>query len=128
MLDTIYWKQNKNHSNLQLVEVELSHTPRKTRKSFLVWRREEDLPELQLKNCSSGLDNLVLSTLSSNWFSAECEHPFIDKQIVITEPTVPSGWLLGLGSSLNPSNKKHILVDLCNREIKHHVYVKRQTT
>ena len=108
MLDTIYWKQNKNHSNLQLVEVELSHTPRKTLKSFLVWRREEDLPELQLKNCSSGLVNLVLS-LSSNWFSAECEHPFIDKQIVITEPTVPSAWLLGVGSSLYPSNKDPVV-------------------
>ena len=82
---------------------------------------------MQLKNCSSGLVSLVLS-LSSNWFSAECEHLFIDKQIVITEPTVPSTWLLGLGLSLYPSNKKHILVDLCNREIKHHVYVKRKTT
>ena len=35
---------------------------------------------------------------SSNWFS-ECEHPFFNK-LVITEPAVPSAWLLGLHSPL----------------------------
>ena len=37
-----------------------------------------------------------------------CEHPFIDKSMVITEPTVPSAWLLGLDSKLYPSNKQHM--------------------
>ena len=43
----------------------------------------------------------------SNWFS-ECEHPFIDKPLII-EPAVPSTRLLGLSSKLYPSNKQHML-------------------
>ena len=36
--------------------------------------------------------------LSSNWFSV-CEHPFIDKPLVISETAVPSACvrILGLG-------------------------------
>ena len=34
----------------------------------------------------------------------ECEHVFIDKPMVITEPAVASTRLLGLGSKLYPSN------------------------
>ena len=41
--------------------------------------------------------------LSSNCFF-ECEHPFIDKPMVVTEPAVASAWLIGLGSKLYPSN------------------------
>ena len=41
--------------------------------------------------------------LSSNWFF-KCEHSFIDKTKVITEPVVPSARLLGLGSNLYLSN------------------------
>ena len=39
----------------------------------------------------------------SNFFF-ECEHPFIDKSLSITEPAVPSARLLGLGSKLYPSS------------------------
>ena len=38
-----------------------------------------------------------------NWFY-ECEHRFVNKPMVIAEPTVPSVRLLGLGSRLYPSN------------------------
>ena len=38
-----------------------------------------------------------------NWFY-ECEHRFVNKAMVIAEPTVPSVRLLGLGSRLYPSN------------------------
>ena len=34
--------------------------------------------------------------VSSNWFS-ECDHPFIEKAMVISEPTVPGARLSGLG-------------------------------
>jgi len=51
---------------------------------------------------NSGLVNLVLSRQTVFFF--ECEHPFIDKPMVITEPAVPSTQLLGLGSKLYPSN------------------------
>ena len=44
-------------------------------------------------------------TLSSIWFS-ECEHSFIDKLNVTTEPTVLL--LLGLGSKLYPSKKQQM--------------------
>ena len=40
---------------------------------------------------------------SSNCFF-DCKHPFIYKPLVITEPTVPSVWLLGLGLKLYPRN------------------------
>ena len=39
----------------------------------------------------------------------KCEHPFIDKMIVITESDVPNTWLLGLSSKLQTRNKKHML-------------------
>ena len=45
---------------------------------------------------------------ASNWFF-ECEHLFINKSIVITEPAVASTRLLGLGSKLYPSNMQRIL-------------------
>ena len=48
--------------------------------------------------------------LSSNWFSV-CEHPFIDKPLVITETAVPSACarILGLGWKLYPDNIQCIL-------------------
>ena len=36
---------------------------------------------------------------------SECEHRFIDKPTVVTEPTVPSARLKGLGSKLYPKTK-----------------------
>lgn len=44
-------------------------------------------------------------TLLSIWFS-KCEHSFIDKLIVTTEPTLLL--LLGLGSKLHPSKKQQM--------------------
>lgn len=46
---------------------------------------------------TSGLVNLVLSRQTVFF---ECEHPFIDKPMVITEPAVTSSQLLGLGLKL----------------------------
>ena len=46
---------------------------------------------------TSGLVNLLLSHQTGIF---ECKHPFIDKPMVITEPTVASAWLLGLGLKL----------------------------
>ena len=40
---------------------------------------------------------------SSNSF-IECEYLFINKPLVITEPTVPGEWLLGLSLKLYPRN------------------------
>ena len=37
------------------------------------------------------------------------EHLFIDKPMVVTEPTVPSARLLGLDSKMYPSNMKRML-------------------
>ena len=39
-------------------------------------------------------------SLSSNWFFRKCQHPFIDKLMVICEPAVGSTRLLGLGLKL----------------------------
>ena len=50
---------------------------------------------------TSGLVNLVLSRKTVFF---ECEHPFIDKPMAITEPAVASSRLLGLGSKLHPRN------------------------
>ena len=46
--------------------------------------------------------------LSSNCFF-ECEHRFIDKPMVATEPALASAWLLGLDSKLYPSNIPRML-------------------
>ena len=46
---------------------------------------------------TSGLVNLLLSRQTGIF---ECKHPFIDKPMVMTEPTVASAWLLGLGLKL----------------------------
>ena len=46
--------------------------------------------------------------LSSNWFF-ECEHLFIDKPMVITEPVAVGVLVLGLGSKLYPSNMPRML-------------------
>ena len=46
---------------------------------------------------TSGLVNLLLSRQTGIF---ECKHPFIDKPMVITELTVASAWLLGLGLKL----------------------------
>ena len=50
---------------------------------------------------TSGLLNLVLSRKTVFF---ECEHPFIDKPMALTEPAVASTRLLGLGSKLHPRN------------------------
>ena len=55
---------------------------------------------------NSGLFNLVFPRQTSFF---ECEHPFIDKPMVITEPVVPRTWLLRLGSKLSPSNMQRML-------------------
>ena len=54
----------------------------------------------------SGLVNLVLSCQTGIF---QGKHPFIDKPMVITEPTVASAWLLGSGLNLHPSNKPCML-------------------
>ena len=59
---------------------------------------------------TSGLVNLLLSRQTGIF---ECKHPFIDKSMVITEPTVASAWLLGLGSKLYPSN----MLNMLNRDL-----------
>ena len=46
------------------------------------------------------------SLLSNVFF--ECEHPFIDKSKVITEPAVASTQILGLGSKQYPSNMRRM--------------------
>ena len=83
--------------------------------SFLAWVGEKDaLPEsrqtLEVATAqTSGLVNLVLSR--QNGFF-ECEHPFIDKPIVITERAILSllsAQKLGLGSKLYPSNMQRML-------------------
>ena len=43
-----------------------------------------------------------------NWFF-ECEHLFIDKPMVITEPVAVGVRVLGLGSKLYPSNLQRML-------------------
>ena len=47
----------------------------------------------------------------ANLFSVikECEHPFIDQQLVVTELAVPSAWQLGLHSTRYLSNKQPML-------------------
>ena len=70
-------------------------------------------------NCVKPLNSPMLELLDlsisfsvvnpgSNLFS-ECEHPFVDNPLVITEPAEPSARLLGLGSKRDPSNKRHLL-------------------
>ena len=54
-------------------------------------------------NCVKPFESPHAQTLLSNWFF-ECEHSFIDKPTVITEPVVPSARLLGIGSKLYLSN------------------------
>ena len=47
----------------------------------------------------------MLVSLGTYWFF-ECEHPFIDKPTVITEPAIPSARLLGLGLKLKQFNTR----------------------
>ena len=63
---------------------------------------------------TSRLVNLVFSP-QTGFF--ECEHPFIDKPMIITEVTVPSARLFrSLGSKLYLSNKQRMLnKDLANK-------------
>ena len=59
---------------------------------------------------TSGQANLVLAC-QTGFF--ECEHPFIDKLMVIIEPAVAGTRLLDLGSKLYPSNMPRVLnIDL----------------
>ena len=55
---------------------------------------------------TSGPVNLVFFCLTGLF---ECEHPFIDKVMVITEATVASTGLLGLSWKLHPSNRSRML-------------------
>ena len=57
---------------------------------------------------SSGLVNVVFSR-QTVLFCLECEHRFIDKPIVITEPAVASRRLSGQASKLYPSIKRGML-------------------
>ena len=52
---------------------------------------------------------LVNCILSSHTGFFNCKHLFIDKPMVITESSVPSAQLLGLGSKLHSSNIQHML-------------------
>ena len=61
-----------------------------------------EIAQLQL------LDLSILFCIWSNLFY-ECEHPFVDNPMVITEPAEPSARLLRLGSKRDPSNKRHLL-------------------
>ena len=54
---------------------------------------------------SSGLVNIVHFSQTVS----DCEHRFVDKPIVTTEPSLPSVRLLGLGSKLYPSNIQRML-------------------
>ena len=54
---------------------------------------------------TSGLVNLLLSRQTGIF---EYKHPFIDKLMVITKPTVASAWLLGLGLKLYPCSTCHV--------------------
>ena len=80
---------------------------------FLAWGGEKDSlsesrqPFEVVEDQTSEPVNLVLSPQTVFFF--EREHPFIDKPIVITEPAVPSGQLLGLCSKLYPSNMQRML-------------------
>ena len=80
----------------------LLHPARGTSFSFLEWGGEKEvLPEScqTLPEHWTGLSCFPVL----NWFY-ECEHRFVNKAMVIAEPTVPSVRLLGLGSRLYPSN------------------------
>ena len=55
---------------------------------------------------TSGLVNLVFSHQTGSF---ECEHLFIDKPMVLTEPAKAKTRLLGLGSKLHPSNMQCML-------------------
>ena len=55
---------------------------------------------------TSGLVNLVFSPQTCSF---ECEHLFIDKPMVLTEPAKAKARLLGLGSKLHPSNMQCML-------------------
>ena len=55
---------------------------------------------------TSGPVNLVFFGLTGLF---ECEHPFIDKPMVITEPAVACTGLLGLSSKLHPSDRSRML-------------------
>jgi len=59
-----------------------------------------------VKPVTSGPVNLVFFCLTGLF---ECEHPFIDKAMVVTEPAVVSTGLLGLSSKLHPGDKSRML-------------------
>ena len=80
----------------------LLHPATGTSFSFLEWGGEKEvLPE----SCQTLPEHWTsLSCFPVlNWFY-ECEHRFVNKVMVIAEPTVPSARLSGLGSMLYPSN------------------------
>ena len=52
--------------------------------------------------------NIIIIIIIINWFF-ECEHLFIDKPMVITEPVAVGVRVLGLGSKLYPSNLQCML-------------------
>ena len=83
----------------------MDHQHPTSRARYFVFGELETLPDSNLwgrRSPKSRLVNLVLSL--HTFFFFECEHPFIDKPMILTEPAVPSTQLLGLGSKLYPSN------------------------
>ena len=64
------------------------------------------LPELcqVFEVTAAQTSRLVSRILSCHTGFFNCEHLFIDKPMVITESSVPSAQLLGLGSKLHSSN------------------------
>ena len=69
------------------------------------------LPELcqVFEVTAAQTSRLVNCILSCHTGFFNCEHLFIDKPMVITESSVPSAQLLGLGSKLHSSNIQHML-------------------
>ena len=59
-----------------------------------------------------GLFNLLFFLSSSCFFFFECEHQFIDKPMVTTEPAVARARLIGLGLELYPANMLGMLYKL----------------
>ena len=69
------------------------------------------LPELcqVFEVTAAPTSRLVNRILSCHTGFFNCEHLFIDKPMVITESSVPSAQLLGLGSKLHSSNIQQMI-------------------
>ena len=69
------------------------------------------LPELcqVFEVTAAQTSRLVNRILSCHTGFFNCEHLFIDKPMIITESSVPSAQLLGLGSKLHSSNIQQMI-------------------